>query len=239
MVLLVRSVLFLIWFVVVSVAMHIVALPLLFGPRRFIVWAMKAWAWLTLFGLKWIAGLSYVLRGKEHIPPGAALVAAKHYTMWETIAVLLLLRDPAVVLKRELLQIPLYGWYARRAGMIAVDRAGAARAIRAMTTSAKRAVADGRQIVIFPEGTRRKVGDPPDYKPGAAALYLALGVPCVPLAHTSGLFWQAFEKRSGTIVVEFMPAIPAGLTREAFTESLEGAIETSVRRLLTENVSGT
>jgi 1-acyl-sn-glycerol-3-phosphate acyltransferase len=233
MILYLRSALFLIWFGTVSVLINMVCLPLLLFPRQATVWAANKWARLVLFGLKHISGLGLELRGQR--PQGAALVAAKHFSMWETIAVLALLRDPAIVLKRDLLWIPLYGWYCVKQEMIAVDRAAGARAIRRMNAAAKRAVAAGRPVVIFPEGTRRTLGAAPDYKPGVAALYSALGLPCVPMAHNSGLYWSGwFLRRPGTIVVEFLKPIEPGLPRDAFMAALEARIEGATRRLVEE-----
>lgn len=231
-----RSLLFLLWFAVASIAMHLAALPVLLLSRRAMLRTAQWWARLMLFGLKWIAGLDYEVRGLENLPRGAALVAVKHYAMWETVAFTALLPDPAIVLKRELLRIPLYGWYAQKMGMIAIDRESGASAIRAMVGAAKRAIASGRQIVIFPEGTRRRPGDVPAYKPGVAALYGQLDVPCVPVAHNSGLYWirSSLIRKPGTIVVEFLPALPPGLRRTEFMARLETSIETATNRLLAE-----
>jgi 1-acyl-sn-glycerol-3-phosphate acyltransferase len=226
------STLFFAWFLLISVPMYVLALPLLAGPRIWLREVMRFWARAMLFGLKWLAGVRHEIRGREHIPPGAALVAAKHYSMWETIAVMEWLQDPAVVIKRELFRVPFYGWYIRASGMIAVDRDAGGRALREMARDAKRAFAERRQVVIFPEGTRRRLGDPPDYKPGIAALYAQLDVPCVPVAHNSGLHWRGFWKIPGTVVVQFLPAIPAGLRREAFMRELETRIERAVRSLV-------
>jgi 1-acyl-sn-glycerol-3-phosphate acyltransferase len=145
--------------------------------------------------------------------------------------------DPAVVLKRELLRIPFYGWYLRKAGIIPIERSAGAAAVRQMITKAKNVLAAGRPILIFPEGTRKKPDDAPDYKPGVAGLYSALGVACVPVALNSGLFWtgpQGFIKRPGHIVVEFLEPISPGLRRAEFMRFLEGRIETATARLLAE-----
>jgi len=233
----VRSALFLIWFAIVSLALNVACLPLLVFPRRATVWAANKWARLLLFGLEHIVGLRMEVRG--HAPKGAALIAAKHFSMWETIALLTLLRDPAIVIKRELLWIPLYGWYCLKQGMIPIDRASGARAIRRMHAAAKRAVEAGRPIVIFPEGTRKKPGAAPDYKPGVAALYSLLKLPCVPLTHNSGLFWKGWlVRKPGTVVVEFLEPIPPGLPRQEFMRVLEERTETVTKRLLEQPVSG-
>jgi 1-acyl-sn-glycerol-3-phosphate acyltransferase len=228
-----RSALFLIWFVAVSLVMNVGCLPLLLVPRQATVWAANRWAALLLFGLKHIAGMELEVRGS--VPKGATLVAAKHFSMWETIALLMVLRAPAIVIKRELLWIPLYGWYCIKQGMIPIDRKGGARSIRRMQAAAKRAVDQDRPIVIFPEGTRRKPGAPPDYKPGVAGLYSLLAIACIPLAHNSGLYWSGwFLRKPGTVVVEFLEPIAPGLPRREFMSQLETRIESATNRLLRE-----
>ena len=227
-----RSVLFFLWFAVISVAIHLAALPAFVLPRRATVWASKRWSMALLWGIKIIAGLDYEVRGE--IPAGGVLVAAKHMSMWDTITLYLLLDDAAIVVKRELLSIPFYGWYISRAGVIAIDRSGHASALRRMAAQGRAKIAERRPIVIFPEGTRKKPGAPPDYKPGVAGLYGQLGVDCVPVALNSGLFWTGFLKKPGRIVIEFLPAIPAGLKRANFMRTLEERTETATARLLVE-----
>jgi 1-acyl-sn-glycerol-3-phosphate acyltransferase len=226
-----RSALFLVWFAAVSLVMNIVSLPLLLLPRRATIWMANKWARLLLFGLGHIVGLKVVVRGT--VPRGPALIAAKHFSMWETIALLALLDAPAIVIKRELLWVPLYGWYCIKQGMIPIDRSAGAGAIRQMHEAAKRAVDRGQPIVIFPEGTRKKPGAVPDYKPGVAALYAMLGMPCIPLAHNSGLFWEGwFLRKPGTVVVEFLEPIPPGLKRREFMSELQTRLETATNALL-------
>ncbi len=231
-----RSTLFLIWFTALSVAMHIIFLPTLLLTRKAAAWVPRVWSRLTLWGLKVFAGLDYEVRGLEHFIHGGVLIASKHYCMWETIALFALLDDPAVVIKRELLNIPLYGWYARKQEMIFVDRKAGASAIRTMLAAARRALAAGRPILIFPEGTRKAIGAAPDYKPGVAGLYSELDIPCIPVALNSGLFWIAggWLKKPGTIIVEFLEAIPPGLPRQQFMTQLEKRIETASARLIAE-----
>jgi 1-acyl-sn-glycerol-3-phosphate acyltransferase len=228
-----RSALFLVWFIVVSVIMNVGAVPTLVMPRAFVLAAAKTWADLVLFGLKWIAGTRVDVRGK--LPSPRVLVASKHFSMWETIALLTLLPSPAIVMKRSLLRVPLYGWYCWKMGMIAIDREAGASALRGMAEDAKRVLEENRPIVIFPEGTRKKPGAPPDYKPGVAGLYAQLRVPCVPAAHNSGLFWAgAFLRKPGTIILELLEPIPAGLPRREFMRELESRIEGAATRLLGE-----
>jgi 1-acyl-sn-glycerol-3-phosphate acyltransferase len=175
------------------------------------------------------------VRGLENVPKGPVMLAGKHQSLWETFAMLPLLDDPAMVLKKELTLIPGYGWINIKAKMIAVERSAGTTALRKMVEDAKAAIADDRQVVIMPEGTRRGPDDPPDYKPGAAALYAALGVPCVPFALNSGLFWprRKFLRHPGVIVISFLPAIPAGLPRKTFQVELERIVEGETKALVT------
>jgi 1-acyl-sn-glycerol-3-phosphate acyltransferase len=230
-----RSAIFLVWFVTLSVVVHIVFLPALLLPRRAAVIAARSWCAGTLWGLKAIARLNYEVRGE--VPKRAALVASKHMTMWDTIALFYLIGDPVFVLKRELMRIPFYGWYARRVGMIAIDRAAGGAALRGMTRASRRALENGISVVIFPEGTRRKPGATPDYKPGVAALYQRLDKACIPVALNSGLFWTGpagILKKPGNIVLQFLSPIAPGLRRQDFMRELEARIEQATAQLLKE-----
>ena len=210
-------------------------------PRKWSIRALQTWARASLWWLRLIAGIDFEVRGREHIPTGAALVAGKHQSLFETFALLALVDDPAMVLKRELTWIPVFGWFALKFRMIVVDRGAGAPALRGLIRQARRAVTMGRQVIIFPEGTRRHPDAPPAYKPGAFALYLGLGVPCVPFALNSGLYWprRSFSRHPGTIVVEFLPPIAAGLDRKTFSVRLEDAIEKATRRLVAEGRGAT
>lgn len=230
-----RSGIFFLWFVIMSVAVHIVFLPALFLPRRAAVAAARTWCAGILWGLRTIARLDYEVRGE--IPRTPMLIASKHMTMWDTVALFYVIGDPVFVLKRELMNVPLYGWYARRVGMIAIDRRAAGRALREMTKAARRTLASGLSVIIFPEGTRKKVDAPHDYKPGVAAIYQRLERPCVPVALNSGLFWTGpggFLKKRGRIVLQFLPPIAPGLGRKEFIRVLEGRIESVTSDLVRE-----
>ncbi|HEX8642216.1 MAG TPA: lysophospholipid acyltransferase family protein [Allosphingosinicella sp.] len=159
-------------------------------------------------------------------PRGACLIAAKHQSMFETLEVFLLLDEPAVVLKRELLDIPLWGWVVQRYGAIPVDRSGGGAALRRMMRAAEAAIAEGRPIVIFPEGTRVAPGQRPPLQPGFAGLYRALKLPVVPLALDSGRLWprQRFVKRPGRITMRFGGPIPPGLPRDDIEARVHAAI---------------
>ena len=228
--LLIRSTLFFIWFLLASIVLMLFALPALVLPRAVTMYASKCWSVVVLWGLKIFAGIDYEIRGA--VPQGGVLVASKHMSMWDTLILYLLLQDAAVVLKRELFSIPFYGWYIKKVGSIGIDRKGAASTLRKMSVEAKAALASGRPILIFPEGTRKKPGAEPDYKPGVAGLYSMLDVACIPAALNSGVHWTGFIKRPGTIVLEFLPAIPPGLKRAEFMRHLESSIETATNRLL-------
>jgi 1-acyl-sn-glycerol-3-phosphate acyltransferase len=230
---LLRSALFFLWFVIVSVVVNILSLPALILPRLVTVHCSRTWSRLTLWGLQVFAGLSFEVRGTVPKNTGV-LIASKHMSMWDTITLYLILFDPAVVLKKSLLWVPFYGWYVWKAGSIAIDRDGKASALRKMVADSKTALASGRAVMIFPEGHREEPGAPPDYKPGVAALYGALGVACIPVALNSGLFWTGFIKKPGKIVVEFLDPIPPGLKRADFMRELETRIETATGKLVAE-----
>ena len=229
---LIRSLLFALFFypgTVVAVLAGFVAIAL---DRTVLVDATYRWARYHRWCARVLLGVETRVEGT--LPKGAALVAAKHQSMFETIDFLLLLDRPAVVLKRELADLPGWGAIARQYGVIPVDRAGGAAALRRMLAAAKAAVAAGRPILIFPEGTRAPVGAPADYKPGIAALYRDLDSPCTPMATNSGVHWPAhgFRRYPGTVVYEFLPAIPAGLKRAEFMSQLEERIEGASGALL-------
>lgn len=226
----VRSALFMAWFLIVTAIMSIIFLPLLAAPRKWCVGMARAWAKATLWGLKTFAGIG--MRVVGHVPKGTVLVASKHMSMWDTLALYLLLDDPGIVLKRELLRIPFYGWYLWKNCAIAIDRGAGADALRSMTRAANTVLEEGRPILIFPEGTRKKPGAVPDYKPGVAGLYALLKIPCVPVALDSGLYWRGFFKYPGDITVEFLAPIPPGLKRDAFMPLLQDRIETAIAALL-------
>ena len=231
---LLRSLLFNLAYFLWSVVMHVVCLPLLLAPAAWVWRAAHLWIGGTLFLLRILCGLGHRERGIENLPKGPAIIAAKHQSAWETLFLSRRLNHPAFVLKRELLMIPLFGWFLRKVGMVAVDRAGKAAALKKMVKDANAAFAEGRQIVIFPEGTRVAPGAHKPYQPGIAALYGQLGVPVVPVALNSGLYWgrEAWVKKPGRILIEYLPPIPPGLDRKAFMAELEQRLEPASNRLL-------
>ena len=229
-----RSLVFVLW-LYLSMALFAVGLsPALLGPHVMAMGVVRGWAKFVLFGLRWIAGVRVELRGLEHRPAGAALVAAKHQGMLDVVALLAVLPDACFVLKKELMPLPFFGWFAWKTRMIAVDRSGHAKALKDMARQARARLAENRQIVIFPEGTRTPPGQPGDYKPGVAAIYRDLEGPCWPVATNSGVCWPAhgFRRTPGVVVFEFLPPIPAGLKRAEFMARLEADIEAASTRLL-------
>jgi 1-acyl-sn-glycerol-3-phosphate acyltransferase len=231
-----RSLLFNVLFYVTTTLYVVLGSPLLFGPRRWAMAALANHARFELWLLKTIVGTKLEVRGQEKLPEGPCLAASKHQSAWETFALIPLFRDPALLMKRELFWIPFHGWFSRKFKMIPVDRDKGPAALRRMLRETRMRVADGREIIIFPEGTRRPPAAPPDYKTGVVLLYEALGIPCVPVALNSGLFWprRSLIRRPGTIVVEFLDPIPPGLPKAVFLERLIEAIETASGRLLAE-----
>jgi 1-acyl-sn-glycerol-3-phosphate acyltransferase len=198
---------------------------------------MEIWARVVVFGARVLCGITIKVRGLEHLPDGPVMIAAKHQSMFDTIAPILFTRRPVYVLKQELLDMPIFGWYCRRAGLIAIDRGGQMAALKKMVAQAKERFAQGRPLIIFPEGTRQPIGSPPDYKSGVAGIYTLLNVPCVPLALNTGLVWPAkgILRRPGVAVFEFLPVIPTGLKRDAFMTTLQSRIETATEALLDGN----
>ena len=196
----------------------------------------RFWARGVLVLLRVVVGLDHQIRGLDRIPRGGCIVAMKHQSAWDTLILPVALDDPAVVLKRELVLVPFYGWYAARAGSIAVDRKAGASALRRMIAAARPVAAEGRPIVIFPEGTRVAPNTHLTYQPGVAALYQALGLPLIPAAVNSGLFWgrRSFLKRPGRILLEFLEPIPPGWPRRRLMAELERRVETATAALLRE-----
>lgn len=231
---LLRSLLFNLVFQAATLLMGLASLPLLLGPRRLAHGTVRLWARFVLGALGVIAGLRYRVEGLEHLPQaGPLLVAAKHQSAFDTIVWLTLVPDAAYVLKRELLRIPIYGWFARKAGMIAVDRAAGAAAMRGLVRDGRQALAEGRQVVIFPEGTRMPPGVAGRYQPGVAGLVAGTDVPVLPVATDSGRFWgrNAFLKHPGRITVRILPPLTAGLAGRALVTALRDRIEAEQRVL--------
>ncbi len=230
-----RSLVFNVAFHVWTALACIGLLWMLLLPRRAMIRVIKAYlasvAWLE----RSIVGIHYEVRGREHLPAsGSFILAAKHQSAWETMKLHFLVEDPAIILKRELLWIPIWGWYAAKARMIAVDRGAGGRAVASLLKNARPVRDEGRPIVIFPQGTRVAAGAYRPYRIGVGVLYQSLDIPIVPMALNAGLYWarHSFIKRPGTVVVEFLPPIPPGLGRAAAMRELEARLEAATDRLV-------
>lgn len=234
-----RSLLFNTLFYVNIIVRMIVALPTIVLPYAFLLGVLRAYARSTLWLLRVVCGTTVEWRGREKLPEGAYIVACKHQSLWETFALFALLPDPTYVLKRELMWLPLFGWYMRKAGLIPIDRGAGMAALARMTSRAQKTLtgAQPRQLVIFPEGTRRLPGAAPDYKPGIVYLYGKAGVTCVPVALNSGFYWprRSMLRLPGTIVAEILDPIAPGLDKDAFFARLKDSIESASERLLQES----
>jgi 1-acyl-sn-glycerol-3-phosphate acyltransferase len=231
---LLRSILFNLWLWLSMPVFAIGLSPALLMPHRYAMKVIKLWAHTVLFGLRWLAGIEVVVTGLEHRPTGPALLAGKHQGMLDIVAPFTFLDDPCFVLKKELMPLPFFGWFAWKTKMVAVDRAAHARALKDMVRQTRARLAEGRQILIFPEGTRTRPGQPGDYKPGVAAIYRDLDAPCHLMATDSGRCWPAkgFIYRPGVVTFAFLPPLPAGLKRAGFMTRLETELETESVRLL-------
>lgn len=236
-----RSALFAVLALLFTAVMMAVMLPGLALPRKRFQRLAACWCGGLLVLLRVCCGLRWRLTGAENLPRGPAIIAAKHQSAWDTLIFHVLLDDPVYVLKRELVRIPLFGWYLSKAGSIAIDRRAGLRAIRTMLPAVDCALAEGAQVIVFPEGTRTAPGEHAPYHPGIAALYSHADASIVPVALNSGLFWgrRHLRKRPGVITIEVLPAMPAGLSRSAFLAELEQRVETATARLSAQPIAPT
>ena len=237
----IRSLIFVIWLYGWMAILGILALPTLFLPRQALLWFVRLFAHLTMFGLRWICDVHVEFRGREHVPGGPVLIAGKHQAMLDVFLPFLIFDDPVLVMKRELLWYPVIGWYSLKLQLLAIDRDGGAKTMKKMLAAARQRVdQESRQMLIYPEGTRSEPGAPPSYKPaGVRAFYKSLKVPLVPLATNAGLCWPAtgFVRRPGQVVYEVLPALPADLNPKAMVGALEAALEGGCDRLLDEGLA--
>lgn len=232
---LIRSIIFNTLFYVSNAVQMIFWIPIYFISPRWFRWKIVHWwshslTWL----MKVIVGTSAEFHGTENIPNTGAIIAPKHQSAWDTFVLVPHLHDPVYILKRELMWIPMFGWYVARMNMVPIDRGSRDKAIKKVNEGARREMAKGRQLVIYPEGTRRQPGSEPQYKSGIAYLYEATGMPVVPVAHNAGVFWPkgSVMRYPGTFQMEFLEPIPPGMGRKEFMAELERRLETASDRLL-------
>jgi 1-acyl-sn-glycerol-3-phosphate acyltransferase len=231
-----RSILFNLLFYLSLLIYLVIALPTFLLPWRAIIGLAKLWARTNLWLLKVVCGIDVAFGGVAKIPSGPLLVACKHQSILETFALVPLFAAPTFIVKRELVWIPLFGWYMWKAGVIGVDRGARRKALITMARHAREALRRGRQIIIFPEGTRLPPGAPPAYKSGIAYIYAETGVACLPVAVNSGLFWgrRSFLRYPGTARVEFLDPIPPGVDKDSFLQRLQHDIEAATARLVAD-----
>ncbi|WCR55746.1 lysophospholipid acyltransferase family protein [Bartonella clarridgeiae] len=235
MVLIFRSLLFTVVFYTATLVQMVLYAPFYFLMPRKKAWIIpKMWIRITLFLHKHITGTDYEIEGIENLPSGAYIVAPKHQSAWETFSLVPYFDDPALIIKRELMWIPLFGWYMAKTQIIPINRTSPIKALKIILHNAKQKVKQGREIIIFPEGTRRKPGQDPDYKPGIIALYNELKLQVVPIAHNAGLYWPRnnFRRYPGTIRVRILPPIKAGLNKHDFLDQLIQKTEKACDELL-------
>ncbi|HXW20545.1 MAG TPA: lysophospholipid acyltransferase family protein [Roseiarcus sp.] len=231
-----RSFVFNVLFYATLIVLMILGLPTVLMGRHAVFFMARLWGEASLWLLEHICGLRVEFRGLENIPQGGYIIAAKHQSFLETFSLLRHAPDFAYVLKRELKYIPLFGWYLWGAEQIAIDRSRGKNALAVLSEKALAVLRAGRQIFIFPEGTRRPPGAPPQYKFGVAYLYADSGAPCLPVALNTGLYWgrRGFERRPGVAVIEYLPPIGPGVDREIFLALLQEKIEAACARLNAE-----
>ncbi|WP_395645842.1 lysophospholipid acyltransferase family protein [Terricaulis sp.] len=231
---LIRSIIFVIWLYGTMAAVGIVMWPFVLADDRNVWRTLRAWGRCILWGLRWIVGARVIIEGKENLPPaGPALIACKHQAMLDTVIPALFLPAPVFVYKEELGRTPVMGAYLKR-NQIPVDREGGAKTLKDMVRGGKAAIEKGRQVFIFPEGTRQALDAPADYKPGIAALYKSLGLPVTPIALNTGLIWKpkGLMRTPGVVTFKILPPIAPGLSRDDFMRELETRIETESQALL-------
>ena len=220
------------------IAFMLVGLIVLILPRRAMTVLARAWGHYFLWLCRVLGGIKVEFRGLQNIPKGPLLVAAKHQSVWETFMLLGLFDDPCFILKRELTFIPFFGWFIYKMRNVPINRKDGSRALIKLTRAADREIhADkGRQILVFPEGTRRPPGAPPAYRFGVAKHYEGLNVPCLPIGLNSGVYWprRSMKLKRGTIVVDIMPPIQPGLERNEFFALVQDQIERSSNQLIAE-----
>lgn len=205
-------------------------------PRKKAWWVPKNWALSNHWLLEKVVGTRYEIDGLENLPEGSYIVAPKHQSFWDAYAFVPFIPDSLYILKRELMWIPFFGWYVAKMRMIPVKRGSRSKALKQAVNGARERMKDGRQLIIYPEGTRRPPGAEPNYKWGIVQLYEELGIPVVPIAHNAGLFWprRKFMRYPGTIKCRVLPPIEPGLEKEKFLERLVEVTESNCDELLVE-----
>lgn len=234
-----KSIAFTATIAIAAIVLTIICLPMIFLGEKNARKIVGLWARFSLWAMRVMTGVSFRVEGEDNIPKDGGLVVSNHQSLWETIALFALLPNAVVILKKELLRIPVYGWWVRASGNITVDRKGGAKALRAMRREAAERIANGAQVVVFPEGTRIKPGETHAFQPGVAGIYKDAGADCIPVAHDSGRFWRKLggALEPGIITLRFMPPVPPGLDRKTFLARIEKDIADNRQDLIDLNAS--
>lgn len=234
-----RSLIFIIYIYLTMTILAFVCLPFIIFSRRVAVETVRFWIKSTRIALRVLCGITTEIRGVENIPEGPLIWASKHQSMYDAFVPWLVLDHPAIIIKKELLWYPVFGWYAWRTDMIAINRSGGSSTLRKMIEASRKRMTEGRQLLIFPEGTRQLPGAPPKYRPGVFGMYDELDVPIVPVATNIGLCWprRGIKRRPGKVVIEILPVIENGMQKKPFMQKLEHDIETACERLLDEGLT--
>ncbi len=236
----IRSTIFVIWMYSTMFIIGVCALPVLLFPYQYALYIFRFWLRLVMGGAEILCGLKLKIEGLENIPKTEFFIASKHHSMVDVLIPWLIFNRLAIILKKELSYLPVFGWYAVKLKNIVIDRSAGMRSLKNMLHLAKQRTKEGRSILIFPEGTRVAPGENKGYKPGVYALYQGLGACCLPIAHNAGLYWprKGITKKSGQIIVRILPPILPYLSRKEFMRTLEQEIETHSLALLpdTKNI---
>jgi len=229
----VRSFILLVFFYVWTFFWSVVAMLVLPLPRKWALFPQELWSRGFQKALPLLVGIRVKYLGMENLPEGGAIIACKHESTWEITVFQGLLKDPAMVLKEEIRNIPLFGWYVRKLKMIGVDRSAGSRALRGMLKAAKNAANEGRKLVIFPEGTRNTSESNAEFQSGVYGLYGTLKLPVVPVAINAAKLWphKSFLRHPGTIYMEFLPPIEPGLSKQEFMQTLASQIADTSAKL--------
>ena len=231
---LIRSIIFYILLYMWTLFLGILCLPYLLLPNSFVRSLANLWISGILNILKLTCGITYEIRGRENIPNHSVIVASKHQSTFETFLLFRLIKNSIFIHKKELFFIPIFGFYLKKSNMIAINRAEGTKAMRKMLNEIKQSIVNGYSIIIFPEGTRKKPGESPDYKTGIAGIYKESEVEVLPVALNSGYYWpkHTFIKTSGKIIIKFLKPIPSQLDKSEFLKKIESVIEGETNEII-------
>lgn len=232
----VRTLTFNVLFTLATVILSLAAAPWLLMPYRVAVWYKQFWLHLVLGLTRLVIGIDWEERGRENIPDGPVIFAAKHQSAWDVLMLGFVHPFCAFVVKQELVRLPIWGWYLLRLGNIPIDRSKGLISLKKVAVGARKVVKNGRPVLIFPQGTRTPPGAKRPYMPGVAAIYKGANIPVIPVALNAGLFWprKLMDKQPGIITVEYLEPIEPGLDRKTFMKVLEERIELATARLEAE-----